>query len=138
MKPTLCYRIAAALFVLFALGHTIGFLTFKPPTAEGLAARDAMNNAHFGANLSYGGFFVGFGLYVSLYLFFSAFLAWYLGRLAAVLPKAIGALGWAFFAVQLGSVALSYIYFSGPPAIFSALVAACLGWAMWQGRAAGA
>jgi len=45
------------LFVLFAAGHTFGFLNFKPPTAEGLAVRDAMNNLHFGADLSYGAFY---------------------------------------------------------------------------------
>jgi hypothetical protein len=68
MKATLPYRIASVLFVLFAAGHTFGFLNFKPPTAEGLAVRDAMNNVHYGANLSYGGFFVGFGLCVTVYM----------------------------------------------------------------------
>ena len=127
MKATLLYRIASALFVLFAAGHTFGFLNFQPPTTEGLAVRDAMNNVHFGPNLSYGGVFVGFGLYVSVYLLFAAFLAWHLGELAAKLPHAIGALGWTFFAVQLASIALSCIYFAAPPAVFSALIAVCLG-----------
>jgi len=137
MKTRLPFRIAAALFVLFALGHTFGFLSFRPPTAQGLAVRDAMNDVHFamgGASLSYGGFYIGFGLYVSVYLLFSAFLAWHLGGLAATQPKAIGAPGWIFFAVQLASLALSCVYFSAPPAIFSALIAACLGWAMWRLR----
>ena len=56
MRATLLYRIASVSFVLFAAGHTFGFLNFKPPTAEGMALRDAMNNVHFGANLSYGPF----------------------------------------------------------------------------------
>jgi hypothetical protein len=124
------------LFVLFAAGHTFGFLNFEPPTAEGLAVRDAMNRVHFGANLSYGAFYAGFGLYVTLYLLFSAFLAWHLSRLASRLPQAIGALGWAFFAVQLVSIALSFVYIAAPPALFSALAATCLGWAMWQVRGA--
>jgi CRISPR/Cas system endoribonuclease Cas6 (RAMP superfamily) len=136
MKATLLYRIASVSFVLFAAGHTFGFLNFKPPTPEGLAVRDAMNNVHFGPNLSYGAFYVGFGLYVTVYLLFSAFLAWHLARLAGRLPQAIGALGWAFFAVQLASLALSCVYFAAPPAVLSALVAACLGWAMWQVRGA--
>jgi len=136
MRATLLYRIASVSFVLFAAGHTFGFLNFKPPTAEGLAVRDAMNNVHFGANLSYGAFYVGFGLYVTLYLLFSAFLAWHLSRLASRLPQAIGALGWVFFAVQLVSIALSCVYIAAPPAVFSALVAACLGWAMWRVRRA--
>jgi hypothetical protein len=136
VKATVLYRIASVLFALFAAGHTLGFLNFKPPTAEGLAVRDAMNNVHFGDNLSYGSFYVGFGLYVTVYLLFSAFLAWHLGRLASRLPQAIGALGWVFFAVQLVNIALARIYIAAPPAVFSALVAVCLGLARWLVRAA--
>ena len=73
---------------------------------------------------------------MTLYLLFSAFLAWHLSRLASRLPQAIGALGWVFFAVQLVSIALSCVYIAAPPAVFSALVAACLGWAMWGVRGA--
>ena len=138
MKAALLYRMASVLFVLFAAGHTFGFLNFKPPTAEGLAVLDAMNNVHFGPNLSYGSFYVGFGLFVTVYLLFSAFLAWFLARLAGRLPQAIGVLGWAFFAVQLASLVLACVYFAAPQAVFSALVAACLGWAMWRVRGAGA
>jgi len=92
MKPAVLYRIASVLFVIFAAGHTFGFLSFKPPTAEGLAVRDAMNSVHFGANMSYGGVYIGFGLYISVYLLFSAYIAWHLGGLAGRLPQAIGAL----------------------------------------------
>ncbi|HYL04899.1 MAG TPA: hypothetical protein VE075_02605, partial [Thermoanaerobaculia bacterium] len=80
------------------------------------------------------GFYVGFGLYVTVYLLFSAFLAWYLGDLAVRDPQAIGALGWAFFAVQVASFALSWIYFSAAPALFSGLVAALTGWAAFLAR----
>src|SRR5260370_1038563 len=52
MKATLLYRIASVLFILFAAGHTFGFLSFKPASPEGLAVRDAMNNVHF-QGLSY-------------------------------------------------------------------------------------
>lgn len=140
MNATLLYRAAAVLLVLFAAGHTFGFLKFKAPTPEGLAVRDAMNSVHFqvgSSTFSYGGFYVGFGLTVSAYLIFAAFLSWHLGGLAATNPRAIGALGWVFFALQLVSLALSVKYFSVVPAVSSGLVAACLGWAAWlvQGAA---
>ncbi len=141
MNATLLYRIASVLLLLFAVGHTIGFLNFKPPTPEGVAVRDAMNNVHFqvrGGNFTYGGFYIGFGLFATAYLLFSAFLAWHLGGLAQNNPQAIGALGWAFFAVQMVSLVLSWIYFFVPPAVFSALVAACLGWAAWLVQSANA
>jgi len=139
MNATLLYRIAAVLLLFFAVGHTVGFLTFRPPTAEGLAVRDAMNNVHFqvrSATFSYGGWYVGFGLYVTAYLLFSAFLAWHLGGLAITSPRAIGSLGWTLFGLQVVGLVLSWKYFSAAPGVFSAVVAGCLGWAAWLVSAA--
>jgi hypothetical protein len=82
MKPTVLYRIASVLLILFAVGHTVGFLTFKAPSPEARAVWDAMNNVHFhvrSGSFSYGGFYIGFGLFVTAYMLFSAFLAWHLG-----------------------------------------------------------
>jgi hypothetical protein len=135
MKATLLFRIAAVLLILFATGHTIGFLSFTPPTPEGVAVRDAMNNVHFQVRshtYSYAGFYRGFGLFVTAYLLFSAFLAWQLGSLAVKYPQAVRPLGWMLCMVQIASLILSAIYFSGAPVISSALVAACLAWAAWR------
>jgi len=93
VNATLLYRIASVLLVLFAAGHTFGFMRFKPSTPDALAVRDAMNNVHFqvrGANFSYGGFYTGFGLTITVYLLFSAFLAWHLGGLARAHPDVVG------------------------------------------------
>src|SRR5260370_41896640 len=95
MKATLLYRIASVLFIVFAAGHTFGFLSFKPASPEGLAVRDAMNNFHFqvrGSRFTYAQFYTRFGLYVTVYLLFSSFLAWLLGNLARSNPSAIAAL----------------------------------------------
>jgi hypothetical protein len=141
MKPTLLYRIAAVLFILFAAGHTVGFLRFVPPNAEGVAVLDAMRNVHFtlkGGTYSYAGFYDGFGLSVSVYLLFSAFLAWHLGTLAVRNPVAIGALGWVFCAMQAVQLAICLIYFFAAPAVFSALLVLCLGAAAWRVRATSA
>jgi hypothetical protein len=137
VSATLLYRAAAVLLVLFAAGHTYGFLKFRPPSAEGVAVHDAMQRVTFevkGKSYSYDGFYTGFGLFISASYLFSAFLAWYLGGLAASQPQAIGALGWAFFAVQVVSLVLSWLYFFPPTVILSALVAICLGWAAWLAR----
>src|SRR5260370_11922253 len=99
-----------------------------------------MNNVHFqvrGSSFSYGGFYRGFGLTITVYLLFSAFLAWHLGTLASGNPQAIGLLGWVFMAVQVASVVLSWKYFSAAPAMLSAIVAVCLGWAAWVGGGKG-
>jgi hypothetical protein len=89
MKATLLYRIASVLFFLFGIGHTYGFLTFLPSSAEGRSVFQAMQDVHFreqGTNLSYGGFYRGFGVSVGIQLFFSAYLAWYLGDVARSAP----------------------------------------------------
>ena len=133
-KASALYRVASVLLILFAVGHTVGFLKFKAPSVEGRAVWDSMNNVHFRlgrASSSYGGFYIGFGLFATLYLLFAAYLAWHLGGLARSNPQAIGALGWMFFAVQVVSLVLSWKYFLPPPVILSGLVAICLGWASW-------
>jgi hypothetical protein len=133
-KATLLYRIASGFLVFFAVGHTVGFLKFKPKSTEGRAVWESMNSVHFQvgrSSFTYAGFYNGFGLFATLYLCFAAFLAWYLGNLARSNPQAIGTLGWIFFALQVGSFILSWIYFLAPPVILSALIAICTGWAAW-------
>ncbi len=137
MKPIALYRTAAILFVVFAAGHTIGFLKFRPPTPEGLGVLEAMNHVQFevkGSRFTYGGFYTGFGFFATLYLLFSAFLAWHLGNMAREHPQAIGALGWVFAGVQVASLILSWKYFLAPPVVLSGLLAVCLGWASWLVR----
>lgn len=137
MTATWLYRIAAVVLLLFAAGHTFGFLNFKPPTPEGIAVRDAMDNVRFtlgSRSYTYGDFYRGFGLFCTAYLLFAAFLAWHLGSLARSSPQAIGLLGWIFFALQLAGIALSWKYFIPPPIIFSAVLAILTGWAAWLTR----
>lgn len=134
MNATVLYRIAAVIFVLFAAGHTFGFLQFKPDTPEGIRVHDAMTSVHFpigSKEYSYQGFYNGFGLQVTVYLLFSAFLAWHLGNLAATTPNAIGTLGWAFFALQVIGLVLSVIYFFPVTWVFSGVLALCVGLAAW-------
>src|SRR5215470_15521543 len=137
MNATLLYRITAVLLVFFAIGHTAGFVIFKPATPEGLAVLEGMDHVHFpigSANYSYGQFFRGFGFFASLYLLFAAFLAWHLGSVARTNYKAIGALAWVFCAVQAATIALSAIYFLPPPVVFSVLTTICSGAAAWLVR----
>jgi len=89
-----------------------------------------------GAARSYGEFYTGFGLMVTAYLLFFAFLAWHLGGLAVSRPQAIGALSWAFATVQLASLVLSIVYFFVVPAVMSAVIVVCLLWAAWLVRRA--
>ena len=132
MSATVLYRIASVLLLIFAIGHTVGFLKFRAPTAEGRAVFDSMKavRLNVGAkHYTYGQFYEGFGLFATAYLLFATYLAWWLGNVARTNPDAIGSLAWVFFLVQVISIVLSWIYFLPPPAILSALIAVCAGWA---------
>jgi hypothetical protein len=135
MTSVSLFRTASVVFLLFAAGHTVGFLSFTPSTAEGIAVRDAMNNVHFpvgAATFSYGGFYRGFGLSATASMLFEAFLAWQLGAMVYQAPRAAASIGWGLCALQIVGVVLSFIYFSVAPAVFSLAVAACLGVAAWR------
>lgn len=134
MTAKLLYRVVAVVLVLFAAGHTFGFLSFRPPSAEGLAVLAAMGNVHFaldGGSYSYAGFYTGFGLMVSAYMLFSAFLAWHLGAISSTQPQTIVALAWAFAALQIVCLVLGWLYFFLVPILFSAAVSICSVWAAW-------
>jgi len=134
VTATLLYRIAAIIFVFFAVGHTYRFLSLRPPSPEGRAVYDSMNAVHFevrGRNYSYGAFYRGFGLSCTVAMLLSAFLSWHLGQLARSTPAAVGFMGWAFFFLQLPGVVLSFLYFGPPPMMLSSVVALILGCAAW-------
>lgn len=135
MTSASLYRAASAVFVLFAVGHTFGFLGFTPPTAEGIAVRDAMNHVHFSvgsASFSYGDFYRGLGFSATASMLFQAFLVWQLAAMVRLAPRAAARVGWGLCVLQLVGFGLSCIYFSLPPAIFSLALGACLGLAAWR------
>ena len=134
MKATILFRIAAVLFLLFAAGHTFGFLSFKPPTQEAQTVFESMNNVHFTAEgkiFSYGGWYRGFGLSATASMIFEAFLAWHLGRMARRGSHEVKTIGWALFVWQLPGLVLAWIYFGIEPMILSALVTILIGVATW-------
>lgn len=135
MTARLPFRLAAIILVLFAAGHTYGFLAFTPPTPASLAVRQAMNTVPMqvgNSTFTYGGFYRGFGLFVTAYLMFSALVAWQLGAMHE-LGRNFRMLAGGLIAVQTMSFALSWKYFSILPALFSAIVVALLAWGVAAG-----
>ncbi len=125
LSAAVLYRTAAVILVLFAAGHTFGFLSFRPPTADGLAVFDSMNRVQFtvgGVSYSYGRFYTGFGLSITASQLFSAVLAWWMGGVARRQPQELRFLAWAFVALQVAGLVLSWIYFGPGPAVFSLLL----------------
>jgi hypothetical protein len=128
MKPVLWLRISAVILFLFAVGHTAGFLTFRPPTAEGRAVWEAMNNTQFSSKrgtFSYRDFYVGFGLFVTTFQLFSAWLAWTLGGLVRQAAP-IRSIVWEMVAVQVASIVIALRFFSIVQLILPLATGLCL------------
>lgn len=133
MKASLFYRIAAVLLVLFAAGHTFGFRQIDPNWGvDSLVG--AMQSTHFvtqGFSRTYWDFYVGFGLFVTMFLLFAAVLAWQLGGLPADTLARMRGTAWAL-AVCFGVVSfLSWRYFFLAPIVFSIVITVCLIAAAW-------
>jgi hypothetical protein len=131
------YRVAAVLFLLFAAGHTAGFLTFRPESAEALAVLEGMKRVQFdfgGASATWMGFYTGFGLFVSGYLLFSAFLAWFLSNAKEIEIDMARTLAWGLVALQVVNIGLCVRYFGPVQAVFATACAASLGLAALRTR----
>jgi hypothetical protein len=130
MKAATWFRISSVVLLLFAAGHTFGFLTFRPATAEGQTVWAAMNSVHFAAKhgtYNYAGFYVGFGLFISSFYVFEASLVWGLGRMAERGVAEARVIAWGLCALQVVGAGLSLRFFAVAPALLSAVAAVCLG-----------
>jgi tetrahydromethanopterin S-methyltransferase subunit E len=140
MKAMVWFRVSAIILLLFALGHTVGFLSFHGSTAAAQAVREQMDAVHFAAKpgrpatLSFGGFYMGFGLFITVFYLFSAWVAWRLGAMAKRGSPDVAALGWAMVAMMVVSSGLTLRYFSVQPMVLSVVLAACLAVATWLAR----
>ena len=140
MRARVWFRIAAVMLLFFAAGHTYGFLAFRPSSAEGREVWAAMNKVRFAegaATFSYGAFYKGFGLSITSFQIFAAFLSWLLGSMAERGVPDTRRIAWGMFALQAWGVVLSLRYFSIGPAVLSVVTALCfLAGAISMGRTA--
>jgi hypothetical protein len=130
----IAFRIASVLTAIFAVLHTIGFLGFVPDDPAARQVRLAMDTTIFAlgdARLSFGGFYVGFGIFVTAALLVAAVLSWWLAYVAREAPRLVFLPASALAAFQLVSLILAVRYFPAPPAVFSAVILLCLLFAMW-------
>jgi hypothetical protein len=93
-----------------------------------------MRSVHFNAQgftRTYWDFFNAFGLFFSVFLLFSAVLAWLLGRLPAETLARVRSIAWALAICFVAITALSWIYAFATPIVFSTLITMCLIAAAW-------
>jgi hypothetical protein len=126
VKAWIWFRMTAVLFILFGAGHTFGFLSFRPSSPVGLKVWNDMRTIRFAeghTTFSYRDFYIGFGLFISLFDVFLAWLAWHLAAMSKKISPDASNIAWAMVALQLIGFGLSWRFFAVGPAVFSALAA---------------
>ena len=134
MSPSVLYRAASVLLVLFAFGHQLGFRRVDPRWGVS-AAIEALKATQFqvqGMTRTYWDFFSGFGFFVTVLLVFAAVLAFQLGGLPKESLRGLRLVTWAFALCFVVITLLTWRYFFIAPLIFSSLVALCLVLAAWS------
>jgi hypothetical protein len=84
-----------------------------------------------GFSRTYWDFFVGFGLFFSVFLVFAAVLAWQLGGLAPETRALMHGPRWALVIFFAAVTILSWRYFFILPLVFAVLITVCLTAAAW-------
>ena len=134
MKASVFYRIAAALLLLFAAGHTFGFSQPPDPTWGVDALVSSMRSIHFdvqGFNRTYWDFFLGAGYSIGVLYLFAAILAWQLGSLPPATLALMRGATWAFAICFAAITVISWRYLFIIPLAFSIAVTLCLVVAAW-------
>ena len=131
MKASMFYRIAAVLLLLLDAGHTSGFPWSDPKWGVDLGS---MRSTHFyimGFSRTYWDFYVGFGLFVSVFVLLAVVLAWQLGRLPAATLALMRGTAWAFALCFAAITVVSWRYLFIIPMAFSIVITLCLTAAAW-------
>jgi hypothetical protein len=126
------YHISTLLLLFFAVNHTIGglFTTYDFGTAANavFAGMKSSTFDFFGSRRTYYDFYLGFGLYATVFLLFSAALSWQLSRFPN--HEVLQPVKWILFLAQVANVVLSWRYFFIAPVIVSTIITFLLGWGL--------
>lgn len=136
MNAGLLLRLASAISLLFAAGHTLGGLKSWSPIGETdvLASMRTFRFDVAGANRSYLEFYRGFGLLLSVSLVMQAVLLWQLASVAKANRGLAQPLIWTFFVASIASGVLTWRFLFPVPVYFGAVVTVVLGLALIASR----
>ena len=130
MKFVSPFRVASVLLAIFCVLHTAGgMLAQKSLGPASDAVFDAMKQVHFvfnGADCTWYGFWFGFGLTATIFLLFSAVVAWELDRVPAELWPRLRVIAWSLVAAQVANTVLAWKYFFAGPGTFGILISLLL------------
>jgi hypothetical protein len=134
VRPSLLYRIASVLLVLFGVAHQLGFRSVDPHWGVN-SVLGTLKTTQFqvqGMTRTYWDFFSGFGFIITVLLFFAAILAFQLARLSKDTLRSLGLVTWSFALTFVVISLITWRYIFPAPLAFSSLVALCLLLAPWS------
>ncbi|MFT3837615.1 MAG: hypothetical protein QM723_11525 [Myxococcaceae bacterium] len=124
------FRLAAYLLLLFCAGHTAGgMLAQKSLGADSDVVFAQMKTVHFvfnGADSTWYGFWMGFGLTVSAFLLLVALAAWQLDAVSAQAWPSVSVIAWGLVAAMAFNGVMAVKFFFLGPTVFSALITGLL------------
>jgi hypothetical protein len=130
VTPTLFLRIASVLSLIHCVLHTVGGVFGSPKHgAEEIAVIETMKSHHFeiaGSMRSYWDFFFGYGLLVTIVLFFLSVFFWQLASLARTNPAWMRPILIVFCLNFLAMSLVAWKYFFIAPAVVEILIAVSL------------
>ena len=128
MKPTIWFRILAAILAFFTLGHTVGTrhaITAAPQEASVIATMQGYRVPVMGFERSYWEFYRGFSLSISVLLATLMVVAWQVGTLSRRDPRAAVPLAVTLLMACVGQAVIAFAYFFTAPIITSVLSVIC-------------
>jgi hypothetical protein len=131
MRAKLPLRISSVILFLFALGHTAGFLSFRPVSPEAIGVLESMRQVRIdfgGKTVHWFDLYTGFGLAISVSGFVATAIEWRLSTVTVDETPLAGIIAWLLCATQVANIILSLRYFGTVQASFSLLCAATLAW----------
>jgi hypothetical protein len=134
MRASVIYRVAAALLVLFAAGHLLGFTQSHPKWGVNSLLM-AMRSIRFdigGFERTYWDFYLAAGVMTGVFFLFSAVLAWQLSSLQAEARAQMRGLAWAFAATFATIAIVSWIHLFLIPIVLSTVITLCLIAGAWR------
>jgi hypothetical protein len=128
MKAWIWLRALAGVLLFFTIGHTVGVL--KPPTGGSPAAAvfETMSRVRFpvmGFERSYGEFYRGFGLFVSLEFVILAVIAYQLSSVSRRDPRQAMPMALTLEAACIATAVLSWQFFFAAPILMSLVAVVC-------------
>ncbi|HEY7388280.1 MAG TPA: hypothetical protein VH640_07210 [Bryobacteraceae bacterium] len=139
MRAKLPLRISSVVLLVFAIGHTAGFLSFRPKEPAAVGVLESMKHVPFdfgGRTVHWMDLYTGFGLDISIVGFVFPVIAWRLSTASDSEAPLARLIAWLLCAIQIGGAVLSLRYFGPVQAAFSLACAALLAWGALRLKAA--